>query len=306
MLLTTALIATALLNAPSDAVPYEQLVLADEPIGYWRFEESSGDVALDSSGNGFHGIYNGAVGLNAPGAIGRSAEFNGVDAFVDLNSGSPWGGADELTIEAWVRIETAVPGLAAVVSPEATGFAHFQIGDAGWSAVYHPTWYSLVEVLPQLDDGEWHHYALTYDATAIRLYLDGEEASVGNSEGSAVVVASNVMIGRGFRNERMLDGWIDEAAIYYRSLGPDVIAERYLAGMNACIADLTSEGSANGVPDGLVTLSDFSVYLINWSGGQPSADITVSGECDPLSGGGDGVNLSDFSCFLSEWSLGCP
>ena len=76
--------------------------------------------------------------------------------------------------------------------------------------------------------------------------------------------------------------------------------------INDCgIADVTPNGTANNVPDGLVTLSDFSTYLANWANTLPSADITTSGMCDP-GAGGDGVDLSDFSCYLSVWSMGCP
>ncbi|MEO0482275.1 MAG: GC-type dockerin domain-anchored protein [Planctomycetota bacterium] len=72
------------------------------------------------------------------------------------------------------------------------------------------------------------------------------------------------------------------------------------------VADITTDGTSSGVPDGVVTLSDFSYFLSLWSMSDPAADITVNGICDVAGGGGDGVTLSDFSCYLSEWSAGCP
>ena len=99
------------------------------------------------------------------------------------------------------------------------------------------------------------------------------------------------------------------------TFGEDALGEMYLTDLfggevfkviNDCgIADVTTNGTANNVPDGLVTLSDFSTYLANWANTLPSADITTSGMCDP-GAGGDGVDLSDFSCYLSVWSMGCP
>ena len=74
---------------------------------------------------------------------------------------------------------------------------------------------------------------------------------------------------------------------------------------DTCFADVTTTGTPNGVPDGVVDLSDFSFYLTLWSSQDAAADITTSGTCNPGTGG-DGVNLSDFSCYLSEWSIGCP
>ncbi|MEL7474381.1 MAG: DNRLRE domain-containing protein [Planctomycetota bacterium] len=70
-------------------------------------------------------------------------------------------------------------------------------------------------------------------------------------------------------------------------------------------ADVTTDGTSNGIPDNAITLSDFSFYLSLWATGDPAADITTVGMCD-IGNGGDGVDLSDFSCYLSEWSLGCP
>lgn len=41
--------------------PYAFRVLATDPIGYWKLDETSGSVAYDSSGNGFNGTYIGAT-----------------------------------------------------------------------------------------------------------------------------------------------------------------------------------------------------------------------------------------------------
>ncbi|MEM7755157.1 MAG: di-heme oxidoredictase family protein [Planctomycetota bacterium] len=73
-----------------------------------------------------------------------------------------------------------------------------------------------------------------------------------------------------------------------------------------CPADITSDGVCEpGATDGLVTLSDFSCYLTQWSLGSAFADITTDGSCIP-GAGGDGATLSDFSCYLSLWAEGCP
>lgn len=70
-------------------------------------------------------------------------------------------------------------------------------------------------------------------------------------------------------------------------------------------ADITTDGTTNGLPDGSVTLSDFSTYLNWWAATDPRADVTTNGVCQPGTGEGS-VSLSDFSCFLALWSQGCP
>ena len=48
---------------------YQETVLADEPIGYWRLGESEGPTATDASGNGNDGTYSGGVAFGASGAL---------------------------------------------------------------------------------------------------------------------------------------------------------------------------------------------------------------------------------------------
>ncbi|MEO0716985.1 MAG: GC-type dockerin domain-anchored protein, partial [Planctomycetota bacterium] len=71
-----------------------------------------------------------------------------------------------------------------------------------------------------------------------------------------------------------------------------------------CPADITTDGTSDGVPDGAVTLSDFSFYLSLWSAGNPDADVTTDGSSNGIPDGA--VTLSDFSFYLSPGSSGCP
>lgn len=71
-----------------------------------------------------------------------------------------------------------------------------------------------------------------------------------------------------------------------------------------CLADITTTGVADGAPDGIVDLSDFSAYLTLWSAGDGRADLTSAGTS---SGVPDGVvDLSDFAFYLTLWGAGCP
>ncbi len=45
----------SVLSAP---LAYSDVILADNPLGYWRFGESSGTTAVDVSGNNLNGVYN--------------------------------------------------------------------------------------------------------------------------------------------------------------------------------------------------------------------------------------------------------
>ena len=69
-------------------------------------------------------------------------------------------------------------------------------------------------------------------------------------------------------------------------------------------AEVTTDGTANGVPDGAGTLSEFSFYLSLWSASDSAADLTTDGTSNGVPDGA--VTLSDFSFYLSLWSAGCP
>jgi len=66
---------------------YDEAVLTSRPLAYWRLDEIQGSSAVDVTGNGHHGTYEGGValylpgppeaGLSAPGRLSRCAHFAG-------------------------------------------------------------------------------------------------------------------------------------------------------------------------------------------------------------------------------------
>ncbi|MFZ4540429.1 MAG: LamG-like jellyroll fold domain-containing protein [Rickettsiales bacterium] len=84
--------------------------IASGLVGYWNFDEGSGTVAVDSSGNGNTGtLTNGPTwSANTPFGTGTSLSFDGVNDRVDA------GGSGILTgswsVSAWVRTPSSLPG----------------------------------------------------------------------------------------------------------------------------------------------------------------------------------------------------
>ena len=69
-------------------------------------------------------------------------------------------------------------------------------------------------------------------------------------------------------------------------------------------ADLTTDGTSNGIPDGSITLSDFSYYLLLWNARDERADLTTTGVSNGIPD--DQVDLSDFSFYVGLWCCSCP
>ena len=87
--------------------------------------------------------------------------------------------------------------------------------------------------------------------------------------------------------------------------------------VNDCPGDVTTTGTSNGEPDGIVDLADLLYFVNQWQaqvGQNPGAyaDVTTTGsaEGDPQFGQPDGeVNLSDLLYFVNQWNTGrteCP
>ena len=101
---------------------YAQTVMADAPIHYYRFEETSAAQPAADLGTpgGRNGIYTGGITLNqstAPMELGSAARFNGsVGTFVNLGNFHP---GNSVTIEAWVQLDPSAassPGYHAIIA----------------------------------------------------------------------------------------------------------------------------------------------------------------------------------------------
>lgn len=216
--------AAALLSTTvASATPYSTSVLANNPLGYWRLDETSGTTAvnLGSLGAVADGVYTNGVTQGIAGATldgNTAASFDGSNDYVLLPG--IWGGTTAGTIEAWVNVNNpAINTFRAIVSSTATNFAHFQLytGAGAVTGFYGGTF----PAAPPLSTvGEWHHFALVANNAATTLYVDG--AVFSTAAGIVGSISSNsagqVAIGRGFSGGRLFSGGIDEVAIYGTAL----------------------------------------------------------------------------------------
>src|SRR4051812_48718243 len=84
-LLAGALLASASAAHADSASDYRAAVLADNPVSYWRLDETGGTTASDQQGAN-PGTIQGAVTLNQPGAMtGEAAmSFDGLYGLIDF------------------------------------------------------------------------------------------------------------------------------------------------------------------------------------------------------------------------------
>jgi len=207
-------------------------------IGWWRFNEGSGDTASDSSGNGHDGTL-----LGTPEWVSGPQGFGGALAFhpdkcigVDTGIFDPTNGTGQFTVALWAFWD-------------GTGdFQHFLTKSAGWGAdtmmfqfelwgghtdatytdrvgVSYATAGSVAfSVMPK---NEWVHLAWTFDGSDLTLYVNGvdEEGpkpfSIGPDVDAQVEIGYNS--NRPTVSERTFHGSLDEFRIYDHALTEDEI-----------------------------------------------------------------------------------
>jgi hypothetical protein len=227
----------SVVSAPTTAYP--QIVLADNPLGFWRLDEASGAVAHDNWG-GHDGVYN-SVTLGASGYspldTDKAASFGAQNSYVGEISGFDFsGGGKAFSIEAWVNgaASQAVDGAVIVAKGRGANGAGGTLGeqfllDVTGGKFRFDVQSAATEASVSADvgpNGTWQHIVGVYDGPngALRIFVNGTEYdSLTPPPGTLLATASPVDIGAGLGgvtpiHDLFFTGTIDEVAIYNYAL----------------------------------------------------------------------------------------
>jgi hypothetical protein len=200
-----------------------------------KLDESTGGTAYDSSGYGRDGTLTGVSFTTDAdtGKYGGALKF--ATAGDEINVGDIGLADMDTTYAAWMRWDAAQSGNVFVVAARgtATGGLSFYVVDVAGTTLavaIGPTFLAQFTVT-ELEDGEWHHIALTYDASPTRtvyFYVDGVMV---HSDNSLAVATWTTGVDVHVYNR---DGWdstqdvsFDDIRIYSRMLSPQEIRTLY-------------------------------------------------------------------------------
>ena len=263
---------------------YEEEVLSDEPVVYYRFEESEAGQATDASGNDNHGEYVGGVELDQPSAaegIGSAALFDGATGFVQMNPLELE--TDQVTIETWVNLELLAGGCCtSLFSPDGwePGWLHYNLkDDANIEFALNSGGPNNHNTQPgSVPFNEWTHIASVYDKdeALVRTFVNGEEVDVfppGFATPQTMRLIASAQVGA-WQNTRFLGGLMDEFAIYDSALSEERIVAHFEAADRISSGPRFKRGDADA--DGGINLTD-GVLVLNFlfAGGErvpPCAD----------------------------------
>ncbi len=205
-----------------------------DEAGWWRFDETNGLIAYDSSGNGNNGAVTGAT-WNPSGEINGCLGFNGVNNYVQVNRDV----TNDFSIAFWVQT-TATGGngswrqgaalVDGSIGPGNTDFGTSLVGSFFAFGIGNPD--TTIFSTTPINDGAWHFCVATRaQATgAVCLYVDGNLQASGNASTNTLAAMSSITFGRSQSSGGFFAGNLDEIKIYDRALGNLEVAALYADG----------------------------------------------------------------------------
>jgi hypothetical protein len=195
-------------------------------VGWWKFDETQGNQASDSSGNNLNGsLVGGPKWQPSGGKIDGALELDGNDDYVETNDTTD---LSNWTISVWVK-SPAEP-----ISEMPSGPVHrdknYQINwnhvDDGFSGAagvcVDGTWYDAG--FGDLQANTWYHLAATYDGENLKAYKNGVLVT-NNSDpsGPPDSESETLKLGRHAAEMSNFKGTIDDVRVYSYALSEDEI-----------------------------------------------------------------------------------
>jgi len=204
-------------------------------VGFWKFDEGSGIIASDSSGNNNDGtLMNGPLWV--PGVNVTALRFDGNNDFVRVDD-SPSLDTSEITILLWINIAEYQNWQRVIAkywwSTTGTGSWYMMFNDAGRLTANFNISGSWTTGLAasQIPLNGWTYVGLVYNGTHSIFYINGTADSVANTRDGTisssiypVCIATSCSASS---SQNRFNGTVDEVQIWNRALNASEILAEY-------------------------------------------------------------------------------
>jgi outer membrane lipoprotein-sorting protein len=202
-------------------------------VGWWKLDEGSGNIAVDSSDKGLDGILVGDTSW-VDGIVAGALAFDGDGDYVDVGKDPAFDITQQITVSAWIKVDAFDREFQAIVTK----------GDSAWrlqrnwknntlefactGIVVPGNKWGSIHCAVDVNDGRWHHAAGTYNGSQICLYVDGKLDVSSTASGTIKINNQPVYIGENSeRPNRFWNGLIDDVRLYSYALTTDEVAAIY-------------------------------------------------------------------------------
>ncbi len=221
--------------APIDAVAIIDRSLAEGLVAHWAFDEQSGAVVSDGTGNGHDGQLTG--GSWVEGRFGGGLRLLPGDSVTIPNFPQA---TPDWTVSVWVKLSAA--DVAAFTSERAVLLTDERGSMGGWEIEFDPRpgfdWLEASYfVAPPTNDyvvldckcietDRWLHWTAVFDTMNSRFSLYHDDRVVDSSSLPASILpgSPDLGIGRWDQGMRPLSGVVDDYAVWSRALTADEVA----------------------------------------------------------------------------------
>ena len=190
-------------------------------VGYWNFEENTGNTINDLTANKNNGtLINGVQRTVANSNLiakpeGKALFFDGVNDYIQMNLNEP---ETEVTHELWFKTTSLNGCLFFVVSGDASSTAldrgiYLSNGNI-FANIYNAETISSSGL--NLADGKWHHVAHVFGASVAgqQIYVDGQLVATGSKTYSDFNWQDKIAIGYSAYSSGYFKGEIDEVRVW--------------------------------------------------------------------------------------------
>ncbi|HEX3030365.1 MAG TPA: M6 family metalloprotease domain-containing protein [Clostridia bacterium] len=233
---------------------YDIVTITVKPAGtpdydvYYKFDETSGTTAADSSGNGKNATLRGTISWVA-GKSGNAVSLDGSSGYASLPAGVV-SSLDDFTITAWVKLNRISSWIR--VFDFGTGtttnmYLTASNGSVPWFAITTGGNGSEQRIngTSALITGTWTHVAVSLSGSTGILYVNGTEVARNTSmtlKPSSLGNTTQNYIGKSQYSDPYLNGEVDEFKIYRRALSVSEISTLAKGGPEIKKGDLNDDG----------------------------------------------------------------
>lgn len=270
------------LTAPT--ISYAQTVIADNPVAYWRLNETNGTIAHDSWGGHDGQYFSTSLGVsgyntNDPDFAVGVGQLAATDSYIGNIQGidfSTFANNAAFSIEAWVNGGSQISGAGIVAFGYGSGGEQFNL-DTG-SGGSHSFRFSVRDAINIAHNANgniapnstWQHVVGVCDEPhgLLYLYVNGVQNATAAISGGIQMGTSPISIGSrepDFHSTYTMNfvGSIDEVAIYNYALSSAQVLNHYATGTNPLVR--------------LYVQQSGPVKTLLWSPGTLQASPTVNG-----------------------------
>lgn len=196
------------------------------PRAHWRMEEGSGTTVADSSGNGH--VLTLAASPNSPAWSSEtpsttftntgSLAFDGIDDYADAGDVPDFDFTAGFTVEAWVKASSTQnssdSAIVSKISELSFGYQGWMLWSTAGGLVGYINGQGRVSATTSILDNSWHHVAMTWDGTTVRIYVDGQLQGSSAYAESPNSAGQPLRVGEYRYGNRNFTGKIDEVKLY--------------------------------------------------------------------------------------------